>query len=130
MANDFDEDLLACSMLDEAGAEAGTISPENARGAAVAGQPGGFTQSLGSRVLIGTQMPSGAVHPITPLASWSDWSEIGRSRHMSAADVRGSTARRPTDRIWVRVRNGAKPEAANLEPSFRSAPKADDPGYI
>ena len=67
MANDFDEDLLACNMLDEAGAEAGTISPENARGAAFAGQSGGFTQSLGSRVLIGTQMPSGAVHPITPL---------------------------------------------------------------
>ena len=38
MANDFDEDLFACSMLDEAGAEAGTISPENARGAAFAGQ--------------------------------------------------------------------------------------------
>lgn len=55
------------AMLDEAGAEAGTISPENACGAAFVGQSGGFTQSLGSRVLIGTQMPSGAVHPITPL---------------------------------------------------------------
>ena len=70
MANDFDEELLACNMLDEAGAEAGTISPENARGAAFAGQSGGFTQSLGSRVLIGTQMPSGAVHPITLQTPW------------------------------------------------------------
>ena len=70
MANDFDEELLACNILDEPGAEAGTISPENARGAAFAGQSSGFTQSLGSRVLIGKQMPSGAVHPITLQTPW------------------------------------------------------------
>ena len=39
MANASDEEVLACNMIDVHGAEAATIARENARGAALAGQP-------------------------------------------------------------------------------------------
>jgi len=117
MANASDEKSLACNMLDEPGAEAGTISPENARGAAFVGQSGGFTQSLGSSSLARRCRPGRSTpSPFRPLGLLV---RLVRNRPLATHEC-GWCPRVPP-RADLQIGSGwgsamgAKPEASDFE---------------